>query len=54
MERSFTRGTLGLPDCLQDTIEYVTIPIGVWKDLSSTCRARTQGSLGYQALEHGF
>jgi hypothetical protein len=54
MERSFTRGTLGFPDYLQDTIGYVTIPIGVWKDLSSTCGARTQGSLAIKCWNMDF
>jgi hypothetical protein len=36
MERSTTRGTLGLSYGLQDTIGYVTISVGIWKDLPST------------------
>jgi hypothetical protein len=45
---------LGLSYGLQDTIGYVTISVGIWKDLPSTSWARVQGSLGYQAMEYGL
>jgi hypothetical protein len=44
---------MGIPDNIQDTNWDVSISVGVQEDLLSTCRARIQGSLGYQEIEYG-
>jgi hypothetical protein len=44
---------MGIPDNIQDTNWDVSILVGVQEDISSPCRARNQGSLGYQEMEYG-
>jgi hypothetical protein len=42
----------GLTERLIRHIGHITISIGLWKDLPSTCGVRIQSSLGHQAMEH--
>ena len=54
MEDKATRYTLGISDCVQNTIGHVTLSASIRKNMPLACWATTQGTLGNSEIQHGL